>query len=361
MNLKVNLAGLKLNNPVMPASGPLTGDLNKMIKLENTGLGAMVTKTISTKAAEVPRPCIIGDNNFILNTELWSEYGPDKWESEILPAYKAVSRIPLIISMGYSPEELAYLSPRLTKFADAFEISTHYVSEDVDLFKRIIDSIKSHSDKPVFIKFDPTIPNPEKMAEAVQEANGDGIVIMNSLGPVYPLNANGKSSPLGSLNGFGWISGPVIKLLSLALVKRVAKCCELPIIGVGGISSAKDVIEFMMTGASGVQLLSAAMIKGKNIYSEIINNLPQELKKLGYKDIKEIIGIAKDSNPKEKFLKKTPVINTDKCVKCGLCVRVCPYYALAMTPEGVAVDIEECFGCGLCQSRCPTRAISGVI
>ncbi len=360
MNLKVNICGLELNNPVMPASGPLTGDLNKMIKLENSGLGAMVTKTISTKAAVVPRPCIVGTNNYILNTELWSEYSPEKWVSEILPAYKEITKIPLIISMGYSPDDLSSLTPKLSQFADAFEISTHYVSEDPDLFKKIIDSIKNYSDKPVFIKFDPTIPSPEKMAQAVQNANGDGIVIMNSLGPVYPLNISEKNSPLGSLNGFGWISGHVIKLLALALIKRVGKSCDLPIIGVGGISTSKDVIEFMMAGATGVQLLSSAMIRGKKVFSDIINNLPNELKKLGYNDINGIIGIAKNSNEEETFIKKTPVINLSKCVKCGLCVRACPYYALTMTDEGIKLNPEECFGCGLCQSRCPTKAISGV-
>lgn len=360
MNLSTEFAGIKLSNPIMPASGPLTGDYEKMAFLESMGLGAMVTKTISTKAAEVPRPCIVATNNYVLNTELWTEYSPEKWKNEILPVYKENSKIPLFVSLGYTVKDLEKLVPLFRDYADAFELSTHYVADDPELMRELIKTVKRHTEKPVFLKFDPSIPQPELMANVIEEAGGDGIVMINSLGPAYPLNVFHEKSPLGSENGFGWISGPVIKNLSLAMVKRVAMSCDLPIIGVGGISSARDVVEFVMAGASAVQLLSAALINGKDIYIRILNELPRLIEELGYSSLREIIGIAKNSNSSEHYTKKTPEIDYEKCINCGLCVKVCPYFALIME-DNVKVNKDECFGCGLCQSRCPVSAIGGVL
>lgn len=360
MNLSTELAGIKFANPVMPASGPLTGDCEKMAFLESMGLGGMVTKTISTRAAEVPKPCIVATNNYVLNTELWTEFPPEKWKNEILPAYKENSRIPLLVSLGYTVKDLEELVPIFSEFADAFELSTHYVANDPELMRELIKTVKKHTEKPVFLKFDPSIPEPELMANVIEDAGGDGIVMINSLGPAYPLNVYHGKSPLGSENGFGWISGPVIKNLSLAMVKRVARSCNLPIIGVGGISNARDVIEFIMAGASAVQLLSAALINGKDIYIRILNELPRVIEELGHNSIREMIGIAKNSNSVEHFVKKTPHIDNEKCIHCGLCVKVCPYFALVME-DNVKVNKDECFGCGLCQSRCPVSAIGGVL
>jgi len=192
--------------------------------------------------------------------------------------------------------------------------------------KQLIKAVKKHTRKPVFLKFDPSVPDPEGMAKTIEEAGGDGIVIMNSLGPAYPLNSKLKRSYLGSEDGFGWISGPVIKPLALAMVKRVAKSTSLPIIGVGGISSALDVIDFLMAGATAVQFLSAALIRGKSIYKRIIDDLPKKLQEIEVHNVREIIGTAKYSNNKASYEKRLPVIDKEKCTLCGLCVDVCSIY-----------------------------------
>ena len=359
VDLSTQIAGINFSNPIMPASGPLTGDDEKMSFLESMGLGGMVTKTISTRAAHVPRPCIVATKSYVLNTELWTEYPVERWRDEFLPRYKENSKIPLLVSLGYTTADLEQLVPVFRDYADAFELSTHYVADDPVLMRTLIKTVKKHTGKPVFLKFDPSVPNPEVMAGVIEEAGGNGIVAMNSLGPGYPLDRFRENSPLGSMNGFGWISGPAIKPLSLALIKRIAAGCSLPIIGVGGISMASDVVEFLMAGASAVQILSAALINGKDIYIKILDELPDVIEELEYTSVSEIIGIASRSNPQERFEKKTPIIDNEKCIGCGLCVKICPYFALVME-DNVVVDESECFGCGLCQSRCPVSAIGGV-
>lgn len=113
MRLETTFNGIKLANPLMPASGPLVGDGDKMMTLAGYGLGGMVTKTISVEGAKVVRPCIIGDKYSIMNAELWSEYSAQTWIEEFLPQMKKDLQIPLMISVGYTKEDMAYLIPKL--------------------------------------------------------------------------------------------------------------------------------------------------------------------------------------------------------------------------------------------------------
>ena len=119
MNLMTKLDHFMLDNPLMPASGPLTGDLPKLLFIRDQSVGAMVTKTISRTGAVVPRPCIYGDRYTIMNSELWSEFPMEKWLTEILPAYDKKDK-PLIISAGYTKEDMDCLIPLLDPYADAF-------------------------------------------------------------------------------------------------------------------------------------------------------------------------------------------------------------------------------------------------
>jgi dihydroorotate dehydrogenase subfamily 1 len=358
MDLSVSVGHLHLSNPVMPASGPLTGDHRKMLSIASMNVGAMVTKTISTVPAVVPRPCIVATNNYVVNTELWSEYPPERWVEEFLPLFKESSGLPLIVSLGYSPDDLRALVPVFARFADAFELSTHYVADDPALMRTLIQAVKENSDRPVFLKFDPSVPEPELMAKTVEEAGGDGIVAINSLGPVYPYDQRLNGSPMGSTDGFGWLSGPAIKPVALSMIRRIKRSCSLPVIGVGGITSAADVVDFLAAGANAIQLLSGALIKGKTIYSKILADLPEVLERRGFTCAEDAIDSAVQLNEKTEV--RNPVVDDKKCTKCGLCVAICPYFALSMNDK-VEVDIQECFGCGLCQSRCPVGAIGGVL
>ncbi|HQQ56661.1 MAG TPA: 4Fe-4S binding protein, partial [Mesotoga sp.] len=176
--------------------------------------------------------------------------------------------------------------------------------------------------------------------------------------PVYPYDAALKRSPMGSGDGFGWISAPAIKTLALSMVRRIREVTGLPVIGVGGIASAGDVVDFLSAVADAVQLLSGALIKGKDIYARIISSLPKALESRGFNSVVEAVSSVRQ--PAQSFEVRNPVIDHDRCTRCGLCVSVCPYFALSLD-ERVEIDGEACFGCGLCQSRCPVGAIGGVL
>lgn len=358
MNLSTRFAGIELENPLMPASGPLVGDADKIRAIAEFGVGGMVTKTISTKPAEVPRPCIYGEKKMIMNAELWSEFSPERWIQEFLPNIKNSIKTPLFISAGYTKEDMEILIPQLEPFADAFEISTHYVGKDLDEIGKTVETIRSRTDKPVFMKMSPHIPNPVEFAQRVLDHGGTGIVAINSLGPTLKIDLSSKSVLLGNHQGEVWASGPVIKPLALGIVSRIKRAVpECVIIGVGGIESAVDVLEFLLAGADAVQMLSAAMLRGKNLYEKIIKDLPKILEKYGFASIEEVIQ-TKLQIKDIRYTPKIPVVNYEKCTVCKRCVKVCPYFAIQLK-EQIEISTEACFGCGLCQTQCPTQAIQG--
>ncbi len=361
MDTSILICGLTFKNPVLPASGPLTEKPSKIKQLIDAGVGAIVTKTISIKPAKVPRPNIIKyGKNGLLNAELWSEYSPQVWEKNFLPEIKAMcqkANIPLIISLGYSKEELLYLVPMVDEFADAYEISTHYVERNTNPIYEAVEAVKQNSNKPVFIKISPHTQNFGELAKAVEKAGGDGIVAINSLGPVYHVNLKYKRPYLGSKNGYGWLSGAPIKPIALRAVKEIKEATSLPVIGVGGIFTEEDVLEFITAGASCVQILSAALLNGVKQYEKIIKNLPKAMERFGFSSIKEIIGIALKNTPSIPNYKKLLVnIDHKKCVKCGICVSSCHKDALIIN-ETLTYKENLCSFCGLCESVCPHEAI----
>ncbi|MFP4462150.1 MAG: 4Fe-4S binding protein, partial [Thermotogota bacterium] len=268
---------------------------------------------------------------------------------------------PLIISLGYQKEEICSLIKRVEKYATAFELSTHYVGTDLKPIAQTVKAASEATEKPVFIKLSPHITDPAEFAQMVKDNGGYGIVAINSVGPTYPINLTKGKSPLGSKDGYGWISGPVIKPISLSRIKMITQSVDIPVIGVGGIKSAEDVLEFLAAGASAVQMLSAAMLYGKDLYSRILNDLPKVMEKYGFSDLGSVKGLVKGTSREINLETGYPVIDHNTCTLCSLCVRNCPYYALSIEDKRVVLDESKCFRCGLCESRCPVNAIEGVL
>ena len=339
----------------MPASGPLTGDFEKLMFMQQQGVGAVVTKTISTVSAIVPRPCILGGRDYIMNCELWSEYEKEKWINDFLPRFKEKSTSPLIISVGYSKEDMEILIPLLDKFADAFEVSTHYVGTDLSIISETVKTIRKHTKKPFYMKISPHINEPVLFAQTIKEAGATGIAAINSLGPTMKIDIKNQTIIHGNEKGFAWTSGPVIKNLALATVYLIKKAMpDFTVIGVGGIQSADDVIEFLLAGASGVQMLSGALLKGKTLYSKIIKDLPKALEKYGFNSIEEVrkTYLTVETSHKPKL----PQLDEEKCTECLLCEKICPYFAIEFKDK-ITFDKNLCFGCDLCITKCPVGAI----
>lgn len=359
VNLNIEICGIKIKNPIMPAAGPIVRDVNSVRKVVEAGVGAVVTKTISVKPAKVPHPNMAVDGNLFFNSELWSEIPWQRWITQIFPSIKEMG-VPLIISMGYTSKDISFLAPKIAGLADAVELSTHYLGDDPTPMLDAIQAAKENLDIPVWVKVSPNVRNVGLMAHQAMEAGADAIVAINSLGPGLSIDINKKSSRLGGKSGYGWLSGPAIKPLALRYVYEISKNVDIPVIGVGGISKAEDVIEMMIAGASAVQICTAAILRGPKIFTKVIGRLEKILDKHEYKNISEIIGLYSEKEASEKIPSYTspPNIDFDTCNLCERCVKSCVYNALFIVENKLKLDRNKCAICGLCATRCPINAIN---
>jgi dihydroorotate dehydrogenase subfamily 1 len=356
-DLHVNICGIDFANPILPAAGPPSKDGAMLLAAAKGGAGGLVTKTISVVPAEVPRPCMAEIRGGFMNTELWSELPKEQWiETEYKLARSA--GLPVIVSLGYTADQIRELAPLVKPFADALELSTHYVGNDISPIINALKAAKQAVDVPVFMKLSPH-PNIQEIAVALEDAGADGLVMINSFGPCLSIDLETGLPLMGSKDGFGWLSGAAIKPLALRCIYQAARVVRIPIFGVGGITNGRDVAEMFMAGASAVQVCTEAILRGPAVYGKIAKELDAFLDAHGYKSIEEIRGLtirkmAERGAPKAE---RSPRVDSSRCSLCGQCEVSCPYGAIAIEEE-LHIDEEKCFTCGLCVSRCKRRALS---
>lgn len=353
-DLRVNVCGLELRNPILPAAGPPVRDGAALLACAEGGAGALVAKTISTRPAEPPIPNMAEIPHGMVNTELWSELPPEQWlEREYEVARTA--GLPLIVSMGYTADEIAELAPRVKPFADAVELSTHYIGEDAAPMVGAIRAAKEALDVPVFVKLSPHGQDMGHAAHLAADAGADGIAAINSFGPVLSIDIETSQPVLGGQTGHGWLSGPAIKPLAIRCVREIARAVDLPIFGVGGISRGTDAVEFLMAGASAVQVCTAAILRGPSVFGRIAGELDAWLDAHGHASVREIQGLALRQAMPDRPL--PPFIASDACNDCGLCLTSCAYGAIHVVDGRIALEGEQCSRCGLCVTRCRRDAI----
>ena len=357
-DISVKILDMNLKNPVMPAAGPTVKDAQAAHEAKKGGAGAIVTKTISVEAAEVPRPNMAQAKSGFLNSELWSELPPEQWLKEEYPEVVKTD-LPIIVGLGYSADEIKKLAQEVEPYADALELSTHYLGEDPTPMVESIKAAKSVVDIPVMVKLSPQ-GDIATSARAAEKAGADGIVLINSFGPTLDIDLDTGEPLMGSEDGYGWLSGEAIFPLALRCVFEAVDAVDIPIIAVGGISSGEDAVKMIMAGAEAVQVCTEAIVNGPQVYGQIAEEMEQYLADKGYNSLEEIKGMAQDNAP-EKANYKTipPQVDEEACTGCGLCVTSCVYHAMSINYDNIVViDEEKCAGCGLCVTRCNFGALS---
>jgi dihydroorotate dehydrogenase (NAD+) catalytic subunit len=354
-DLSVEVCGLHFRNPILPAAGPPVRDGAALLACAAGGAGGLVSKTISTRAAEPPTPNMAEIPHGMVNTELWSELPPEQWlETEYAMARTA--GLPLIVSLGYTGGEIAELAPKVLPFADAVELSTHYIGEDPEPMVAAVRAARAALDVPVLVKLSPHGHDMARAARLAAEAGADGLVAINSFGPVLSIDVETALPRLGGPTGYGWISGPALKPLAVRCVRDVARAVELPVIGVGGVTRGTDVVEMLMAGASAVGVCTAAILRGPSIFGRLAAELETWLDAHGYASVGEITGMALTRAWPAGTL-PPPVIDEAACNGCGVCETACVYGAIHVIDGRAALDGEQCVRCGLCVTRCRLDAL----
>ncbi|RPH95692.1 hypothetical protein EHM69_03555 [candidate division KSB1 bacterium] len=272
IELSVDLAGLKLKNPLLPGSGPPGDNLRKLQKLDAAGIGALLTKTVSSELPFIPKPCMAFDGELFFNVEKWSDKSYQEWLSDILPALRTRTA-PLIASLGYTPEDLEKLIPLFDPFVDGFEISTHYVSGSASLMLRTVRQAKQLTKRPVFMKLSAHLGDITASAIVCEKGGADGITAINSIGPVMSIDVDKKSSRLGEDNPYMWLSGPAVKPIAMRAVFDISRAVDIPVIACGGVTGGRDVIEFMLAGATAVECCTALTRKGPELVPQILEEV----------------------------------------------------------------------------------------
>ena len=354
-DLRVEVCGLRFANPILPAAGPPVRDGVALLACAAGGAGGLVAKTISTTAADPPLPNMAEIAHGMVNTELWSELPPEQWiEHEY--AIARTAGLPLIVSMGYTAGEIAALAPRIRPFADAVELSTHYIGDDPGPMVGAIRAAKAALDVPVFVKLSPHGQDMGHAARLAANAGADGIAAINSFGPVLSIDVETAMPRLGGPTGHGWLSGPALKPLAVRCVREVARAVDLPVFGVGGVTRGIDVVEFLMAGASAVQVCTAAILRGPQVFGRIAAELSAWLDAHGHASVRDIQALAL-TRAWPEGRPDAPRIDPDTCNDCAVCLTSCVYGAIHVVDGRVALEGEQCSRCGLCVTRCRRDAI----
>ena len=297
--LVTEICGLELVNPTMLASGILgyTG-LSLKSGIE-AGAGAVVTKSLGLEPRTgYPNPTVVQVDCGLLNALGLPNPGINHFGEELKELKN--TGVPIIVSIyGFSSEEFASVAEAAVKLgADALElnVSCPHVKKagaeigcDTSLLVEVVKAVKKRVDKPVFVKLTPNVSDIGEMARAAVEAGGDAITAINT---VKAMAIEIETARPLLANKFGGLSGPAIKPIAVRAVYDIYRKVDVPVIGCGGITSWQDAIEFMLAGASAVQIGTAIAYKGPKIFKSITRGIDTYLKKKGYKNVKELVGLA---------------------------------------------------------------------
>ena len=299
--LSVDLCGLRLDNPVIPASGCFGYGKEFAEYYDINILGSFSFKgtTLSPRFGN-PTPRIAEAPDGMLNAVGLQNPGVERVIAHELPEMKAYFHKPVIANVsGFSIEEYEKTCALLDGQEQVGLIEVNISCPNVhgggmafgtsaENAAAVTRAVKKVTKKPVFIKLSPNVTDIAAIARACEDAGADGLSLINTL---LGMRIDLKTKKPVLANTFGGLSGPAVFPVALRMVYQVYNAVKIPIIGMGGVSSARDVIEMMLAGATAVQVGAANLIN-PYVCKEIIEQLPQEMEKLGIASLKEIIGGA---------------------------------------------------------------------
>ena len=300
-DLSVNLCGLRLENPVIPASGTFGFGLELADSLDLNVLGGISLKGTTREARfGNPTPRIAECNAGMINSVGLQNPGIEALVNEKAPALRKIYRGAIIANIsGFSVEEYAYNCERADACADIDILEVNVSCPNVHnggmafgtdpaSAAAVTKAVKAVSSKPVFLKLSPNVTDIVSIARACEDAGADGITLINTL---LGMRIDIRRRRPVIANKMGGFSGPAVFPLALRMVYQVAHACSIPVMGCGGVRRAEDVVEMMMAGATAVQV-GAENLRNPMVCPEIVAALPELMDNLGINSLQEIIGIV---------------------------------------------------------------------
>jgi dihydropyrimidine dehydrogenase (NAD+) subunit PreA len=391
-DLTSNFIGIKSPNPFWLASAPPTDKEYNVRRAFEAGWGGVVWKTLGEAGPPIvnvngPRYGVIyGADRRVLginNIELITDRPLEVNLEEITRVKKDYPDRALVTSIMVPCEEAAWkeILPRVEDTGtDGIELNfgcPHGMSERgmgsavgqvPEYIQMVTEWCKEHCDMPVIVKLTPNITDIRYPARAAHAGKADAVSLINTVSSITSVNLD-TMSPEPSIDGkgsHGGYCGAAVKPIALNMVAEIARdpeTADLPISGIGGVTTWRDAAEYLALGAGNVQVCTAAMVYGFGIIKELTAGLSNWMDEKGYASVAEVSGRAVPNVTDWQYLNLNYVtkarIDQDACIKCGRCYAACEdtsHQAISMsTDRTFEVIDEECVACNLCIDVCPVE------
>lgn len=301
--LKTTVFGINFKNPVFLAAGIMGETGSALKRMAKNGAGALCTKSVGIERKEGHNnPTMVEVEGGFLNAMGLPNPGVNEYIEEIEKIKDDLKRmdVKLIGSIyGKDDKEFSKVAEIIEPYVDLIELNIScphagggygsQIGQNPELSYKVVSAVKDVVNIPVVAKLTPNVADIKEIAKTVVEAGADGITAINTLGPGMVIDINTKKPVLG--NKVGGMSGKAIKPIAIKNVYNIYSVVDVPIIGVGGITTGYDAIEFMMAGASAVQVGTGVYYRGYDIFNKICDEMEAFLKENNLK-LKDIIGVA---------------------------------------------------------------------
>jgi dihydropyrimidine dehydrogenase (NAD+) subunit PreA len=379
MNLKVNYAGVEFKNPLVLASATPGWDGRHLRLAAEAGAAGVVPKTIGPVVDWAHHPrcgrlALVRSGKQpigMVNLELFTTMTRERWiESELAEAQKGGARVIASILAMPDPAETAVLADQVqdTGAVDIFELNVScpmpastvgmHIGRNPTLVAHQVESVKKVARLPLSVKLTPNVADMVPIALAARDAGADGLVISNSVRAFAGVDISTGQPVLPAMGGY---TGPAIKPIVQRHLAEVALKVDLPISAIGGIMGWREIVEYIMLGATTVQSCTAVMWGGYEAIPRMLKGLEDFMQERSVNSLDEIRGVAlKHITTTEIYAKEPPkfaLVDKSKCTGCGVCRRLCFYDAVTIENDRAFAARDKCDGCGLCALWCPVEAI----
>ncbi len=367
MNKQTDFMGLNLKNVIMTAAGPWAGNAEGIQRCVDAGAAAVITETISLEARPRISPRLFAQDDQLFNIMLYSPLHLEEWEEELRMVDRKDAKIICSI-WGATASEIAYLSKKVEQMrADAIEISISApigtrnqiltrLSPDISsYFRAAVEAVKI----PVMVKLSYEASTSPDFLLALEQAGVRSVSAIDALKGLEGVDVENRRTLMPAYGGY---TGDRIRPVALATAAALHQYTPMQVASSGGVLNHINVLEFLMLGATAVQLATAIQIHGYDVISEVLNNLDDWLLQHGIDDIEAIRGSAlpslrafEDIVPRSLFA--SPLENCRR-TECMICSQCCLCDAVFLDDRGlIAIDPNRCDGCGLCVARCPHQLL----
>ncbi len=388
-DISSSFLGIKSPNPFWLASAPPTDKKLNVLRAYEAGWGGVVWKTLGSQVKNVSSRYSAVDFNGVRvmgfnNIELISDRPLDINLKEITEVVKLFPDRAMIVSLMADNDRESW-HELIKKCEDAgamgFELNfgcPHGMTErgmgaavgqDPEIARMVVEWVMEKASIPVITKLTPNVHSVVPTGKAVVEAGTHGLSLINTIQSVTGVNLDTlvPNPNVGGKTTFGGYCGPAVKPIALKMLTTIAQNAvtrKVPVSGIGGISTWKDAVEFMLLGASNVQVCTAAMKHGFRIVEDMCEGLNNWMDEKGFKTIDEFVGksVHTVTHWEELDINFHIVanINQDKCIHCGLCYIACEdtshqsiNLSYGKPYNTYSIKEDECVGCNLCKVMCP--------